>query len=266
MTTQVTAPLPEPPTKRLTRSSRDRVLAGVAGGFGRYVGVDPVVVRLVFIVLAFFGGAGLILYGAAWLIVPSEDSTAREFDARAIGRRLVMVLGALVLTFLAAAGGFWGFAIGGGVATALIVIVLGAMLAIGAFTGGARWLLVPAIALSLGAGVAAAANLDVRGGAGERIYKPASSDTLRPEYRLGAGRLRLDLRDTRFTPGTYRVHMNVGVGQAEVLVPDGICVSSTAHIAAGATTVFDRETGGIDHDWQDIRLAPEGTPRLVIDG
>src|SRR3954447_18264982 len=131
MTTQVTAPLPEPPTKRRTPSSRDRVLAGVAGGFGRYVGVDPVVVRLVFVVLAFFGGAGVILYGAAWLIVPSEDAPDQSLGAGAIARRLGIALGAIVLTFVAAAAGFWGFAIGGGVATALVVIALGAMLAIG---------------------------------------------------------------------------------------------------------------------------------------
>src|SRR3954451_7324911 len=100
MTAQVTAPLPEPPTKRLTRSSRDRVIAGVAGGFGRYIGVDPVVVRLVFIVLAFFGGAGVIAYAAAWLLVPSDDSAEAGFDGRAIGRRAGIALGALVLTVL----------------------------------------------------------------------------------------------------------------------------------------------------------------------
>src|SRR5436190_6314060 len=88
MTTAATPPTPEPPvSKRLTRSSSDRVIAGVAGGFGRYMGVDPVVARLAFIVLTFFGGAGLVLYGAAWLIVPSDDKEGAGFDGRGVARR-----------------------------------------------------------------------------------------------------------------------------------------------------------------------------------
>ena len=58
MTTQATDPLPEPPeapsSRRLTRSTSDRVIAGVAGGLGRYFSIDPVVVRIAFIVGAFF--------------------------------------------------------------------------------------------------------------------------------------------------------------------------------------------------------------------
>src|SRR5881227_96383 len=96
MTTAATTPPtePEPPlSKRLTRSSGDRVIAGVAGGLGRYFAIDPVVIRVAFIVLIFFGGAGLIAYGAAWLIVPSDKPGAREMDAAGIARRLGMVIG-----------------------------------------------------------------------------------------------------------------------------------------------------------------------------
>src|SRR5947208_16127851 len=108
MTTQATAPLPDPPktTRRLNRSTDDRVIAGVAGGFGRYIGIDAVVVRLVLIVLSFFGGAGLVLYVAAWLLVPSDDADDAEFDARAIVRRIGILLGVLVLTGVAAFAGF----------------------------------------------------------------------------------------------------------------------------------------------------------------
>jgi phage shock protein PspC (stress-responsive transcriptional regulator) len=267
MTTAAQTPTPEPPvSKRLTRSSGDRVIAGVAGGFGRYVGVDPVVIRLALIVLVFFGGAGLVLYGAAWLIVPSDDKEGgASFDGRDVARRTGIALGILALTIIAAAGGFWGFATGGGTATAIVVIVVGTALVIGAFTGGTRWLIVPALVLALSAGAVAAADLDVRGGVGERIYRPATSNQLRSEYKLGIGHLRLDLRNTEFSPGTHRVHLKLGVGQAEVLVPDNVCVASTAHISAGQTSVFDHSTGGADHDWQDDRTAPEGTPVLKVD-
>ena len=59
-------------TRRLYRSKNNRKLAGVCGGLGEYLGADPTVVRVLFIVLAVFGGAGLIIYLAMWLIVPQE--------------------------------------------------------------------------------------------------------------------------------------------------------------------------------------------------
>jgi phage shock protein PspC (stress-responsive transcriptional regulator) len=56
--------------KRLFRSRENRMVAGVSGGLGDYLGVDPTIVRLGFVVSAFFGGAGIIAYLVAWLIVP----------------------------------------------------------------------------------------------------------------------------------------------------------------------------------------------------
>jgi phage shock protein PspC (stress-responsive transcriptional regulator) len=60
---------------RVFRSRQDRVLGGVAGGFGRYFSIDPAVVRLLFVALAFAGGLGVLLYLAAWAIVPDEPAT-----------------------------------------------------------------------------------------------------------------------------------------------------------------------------------------------
>src|SRR3954468_15070155 len=82
MSTEPPTPAPEPP-RRLTRSSTDRVLGGVCSGIGRYLGVDPVVVRVVAVVLVFFGGAGLAAYLAAWLLVPSDDPDAQPHRGRA---------------------------------------------------------------------------------------------------------------------------------------------------------------------------------------
>jgi phage shock protein PspC (stress-responsive transcriptional regulator) len=61
--------------QRLTRSITDRKVAGVAGGLGRHLNTDPTILRVLFVVLCFFGGAGFLLYGVAWLIVP-EDGRA----------------------------------------------------------------------------------------------------------------------------------------------------------------------------------------------
>ena len=60
--------------KRLYRSKKDRILGGVCGGMGKYFGIDSNLVRLLFVLLAFAGGAGIIVYLAGWLIIPEETS------------------------------------------------------------------------------------------------------------------------------------------------------------------------------------------------
>jgi phage shock protein PspC (stress-responsive transcriptional regulator) len=266
MTTQATTPTPEPPvSRRFLRSSEDRVIAGVAGGLGRYMGVDPVVIRIILVVLMFFGGAGFIAYAAAWLFVPSDKDPNARFGGGQILRRSGIALAIVVATVVVSFGGAWGVAVGGGTVTALIIIAAGLALVVGAVTGGMRWLIVPALALALSAGAVSAAGVDARGGVGDRTYQPASDADLRGEYKLGVGHLVLDLRNTEFTPGVHRVHLKLGVGGAEVFVPDNICVSSSAHVSAGATEIFNRSVGGLDHDWQDTRRAPAGTPQLIVD-
>jgi phage shock protein C len=59
-------------TKRLYRSRQERMLGGVCGGLAEYLGLDPTVVRLVFLLLFFLGGQGLLIYLIMWLIVPEE--------------------------------------------------------------------------------------------------------------------------------------------------------------------------------------------------
>ena len=54
----------------LTRSETNRMVAGVCGGLGEHFGVDPTIVRIVFVLLAIFGGSGIVLYLVLWLIVP----------------------------------------------------------------------------------------------------------------------------------------------------------------------------------------------------
>src|SRR3981189_2732242 len=112
MTTQATTPTPEPPvTRRLTRSSDDKVIAGVAGGLGRYLGVDPVVIRIILVVLMFFGGAGFIAYAPAWLFVPSDKDPNARFGGREIARRSGIALAVLVGTVVVSFGGAWGVAV-----------------------------------------------------------------------------------------------------------------------------------------------------------
>ncbi|WP_407355697.1 PspC domain-containing protein [Methanolobus sp. WCC5] len=58
--------------KRLRRSRSDRMIAGVCGGLGKYLDVDPVIIRLLWAVAIFIYGTGLLAYIIAWVIIPEE--------------------------------------------------------------------------------------------------------------------------------------------------------------------------------------------------
>ncbi len=66
-----------PDLRQLRRPVDDRMIAGVASGIARYLGVDVNLVRIAFVVLAFVGGAALPLYLAGWLLIP-EDGAAQS--------------------------------------------------------------------------------------------------------------------------------------------------------------------------------------------
>ena len=59
--------------RRLERSSSDKMLAGVCGGLGRYFDLNPTVFRVGFVVLTLLGGAGVLVYLAAAIVMPAED-------------------------------------------------------------------------------------------------------------------------------------------------------------------------------------------------
>jgi len=59
--------------KRLFRSRKDRIFGGVCGGLGAYFDIDPVIIRLLFLLFAFAGmGLGILVYLVAWIIIPLE--------------------------------------------------------------------------------------------------------------------------------------------------------------------------------------------------
>ena len=64
--------------RRLTRNRRDAVLGGVAAGFGDYFTIDPVLVRLAFVLLALANGIGLLLYVICWAIIPAADAIVAD--------------------------------------------------------------------------------------------------------------------------------------------------------------------------------------------
>ena len=75
-----------PPLADLRRSRTDRHVAGVSGGLGRYAGIDPLVFRILFVVLTIFGGSGILFYALGWLLVPEEGETESEGQRLLNGR------------------------------------------------------------------------------------------------------------------------------------------------------------------------------------
>ncbi|MFJ4850553.1 PspC domain-containing protein [Streptomyces sp. NPDC088733] len=91
MTEQYTQGAPEaaPQRRRLTRSRRRKVIAGVCEGAGRYFDIDPVVFRIVLGVLALTGGLGLVAYGLGWLLIPAEGAGENDGPAESEAHRLL---------------------------------------------------------------------------------------------------------------------------------------------------------------------------------
>ena len=95
------------PQRSLRRRTSDRVLGGVAGGLGDYFNIDPLLIRIGFVGLMIFGGAGLILYVVAWLLIPADghDTSSIEGFFGRLGltpRRLAWIAFALIVVILIA--------------------------------------------------------------------------------------------------------------------------------------------------------------------
>jgi phage shock protein PspC (stress-responsive transcriptional regulator) len=98
--TPTAAPRREP----LRRDNAHRLVAGVCGGIGRHLGIDPLIVRIVFVAAATAGGVGIVLYALAWVLLPADDATSDPWTRRLPrGRGAIEValgMGLVTLAFL----------------------------------------------------------------------------------------------------------------------------------------------------------------------
>jgi len=243
------------------------------------------VVAIIVAVVAALNAAGHAVFGTAWGIGIGLGSIAlvgviaalvwRRLRRRAgaeghpsADRRLLGCLAFLTAVtagvILVAVAGAWlagteeklaGWAVG----------VIGVALALIAFKGGARWLVLPAVVFALSVAVIAAADVNFHGGLGDRTYRPTTLGEVRNGYRLGAGRLEIDLRDVKFPGGDTLLPVRLGVGEVVILVPDDVCVETRARLGGGYIGALDRETGGLDVNWENQPSPPPRTPRLLLD-
>ncbi len=120
--------------QKLRRSRKDRMIGGVCGGLGEYFHIDPVIIRLIFVLLLFANGIGFLAYILFWIIVPEEPPEGGEVQPKEEED----------MTKAATRGNLWGGAI-------LIVIGLYFLLRNLGFLGGLDFSLVwPVILIVIG--------------------------------------------------------------------------------------------------------------------
>jgi PGF-CTERM protein len=387
-----------PPLSALRRSRSDRKVLGVAGGLGRWAGVDPLVFRVLFGVLTVFGGSGLLLYALGWLLVPEDGESESEGQRLVNGRSkssAATVIGILVVLVIGIAATGWFIDSGPGfgglgalvaviaivvlisrnhrdgpvagtdpaapptvapaepgaygqtpgtayaaampptspvpappgppappyipttsypvyvpappapprersilgrvtVSVALIVVgvligwngatdsdvpvraviaaalaVVGLGLVVGAYVGRARGLVVLGVLLTLLVSAAAVADIPVRGGVGDRTWRPAAVSDLRSTYRLGIGQSELDLTRLDLAgAGRTRVDIRQGIGHLLVIVPDNVVVRIDADANAGEIQLPDQDAVN-GTDLSERVVLPEGSAPsaavLVVD-
>ena len=109
-----------------------------------------------------------------------------------------------------------------------------------------------------------AAGIDLDGGVGERDYRPTSVVDLRDTYELGMGELIVDLRQTDLPAGDVPLDVDLGVGEARVIVPEDVCVATDAEVGIGEVRSFGRHNEGVDVDFDDLPEAAPDVTRLLV--
>jgi len=279
-----------PKIKRLERSRSDRMLAGVCGGLASYFEIHPAFFRVGFVVLTLLGGAGIVIYLAAALVMPDEGKEDSVVSAALRNRRdrpwpligigLLAAAGLILLSHatLWPGGDAW-----------IVLLIAGAAILwitrqgkavpttdakqlasrdsrrIRRFFVGLAVALASLVALVLVAAAvfAAVVHVHVGRGVGERTYNVAGIQDLRDDYRLGIGRMVLDLSDVQFPAGQQtQVNARVDVGRLDVIVPPDVALR-----VHGDTQFGDVNLLGDISDGHDVERSvdQDGKRVLVLD-
>jgi len=266
-----------PAVRRLERSRSDRMLAGVCGGLARYFDIHPAFYRVGFVVLTLIGGAGILIYIAAALVIPDEgeeDSIAsaalrerRDRPLPLIGLALIALAGLVLLSRVS----IWP---NGDAAWILLLIAGGIVLQLSHRTRAEtapreaeaqaqapspspwRWPRRIAIGLGTAVGVvltfvfvaaaifAAVFHVHLGNGIGDQTYDVRALTELHPEYKLGIGDLRVDLRDVRLPVGVTHLRTRVDVGRVDVVVPHEAALRVHSEADFGTVAVLGQSADG----------------------
>jgi phage shock protein PspC (stress-responsive transcriptional regulator) len=269
------------------------MVAGVCEGLARYFDVNPALYRVGFVVLTLLGGAGILIYLAAVLVIPEEgreDSIAAEAlrtrqdrPWALVGLGLVAVAGAVLLSraslwpqgdaawvLALVAGGVILFAQrsrGSGSARAVAATADGEPVEPVRASHVMRNLSIVLAAIVVAILVAAAAvasvlHVNVGDGVGDRTYVAAGATDVHRDYRLGVGSLRIDLSGAALPVGETPVSARVGIGELRVIVPADVALRVEATSRAGEVHVLGRSDDGRN---AAVRVSDPGLRMLVLD-
>jgi phage shock protein PspC (stress-responsive transcriptional regulator) len=259
-------PPPAPPARpQLRRSRTDKILGGVSGGLAEYSGIDALLWRVGFVALALAGGTGVIVYLLLWLLMPAgppaygppnygmpaEQRVKAPLGPRSPVPGLTIAALLIAVGLLALINRFGGWDVHPRVflGTALLVVGLGLIAA--AFSTGrtARGgLIALGVVLSLALLVASTQPWkNVRGGVGDRTFRPVAESQVRDVYRGGLGDMTVDLTGVDVSnlaaPITTRVEH--GVGDLEIRVPRDADVRLDVMSGVGSIDTFGQ--GSVDN-------------------
>jgi phage shock protein PspC (stress-responsive transcriptional regulator) len=277
----------QPAAKRLERSRSDRMLAGVSGGLARYFDIHPAFYRVGFVVLTLIGGAGVLIYIAAALVIPDEgeeDSIAakalrerRDRPWPLVGLALIAIAALVLLSRVSIwprGDASWILLLVGGI----IVLQLShrprpvaavepaegteqtGTAARAARPSPWRWPKRIAIGLATAFGIAlafvlvaaaifaAVFHVHVGNGIGDRTYDVTALSDLRSEYKLGIGDLRVDMRDVQLPVGVTPLRMRVDVGRLVLVVPHNAALRVHSEADVGSVNLLGRSVDGREID------------------
>jgi phage shock protein PspC (stress-responsive transcriptional regulator) len=229
----------------------------VSGGLAEYSGIDALLWRVGFVALALAGGAGIAVYLLLWLLMPAGPASygpnaypppgARRVKAPPGPRSpvpgltiavLLIVVGALALVTRLSG---WDLGPRAFLGSALLVVGLG--LVVAAFSRGRRargGLITLGVFLSLGLLAASTLPWNVRGGVGDRTFRPSSEAQVLDIYRGGAGDMTVDLTqvDVSHLASAISTRIEHGLGDVQVRVPRDADVRLTVMSGIGSIDAF----------------------------
>jgi phage shock protein C len=285
-------PTPEPVVKetRLRRSTKRRMIGGVAGGIAERFDIDANIVRVVFVVLTVLYGLGAAIYLAMWVLIPQSGGGADHFEESGVeppasNLRLLgyVVLGSVVVIVVIAISTLGGAPrVGNGFAWLwLIFLVVLAALSLRStarqhmlrrFIALVFLSFMTVLILASGAflGFLASTGVPMTGGSGMRVIQPSSVGQVQRTYRTMFGSLTVDLRQVHFSSVTTMVTASVAVGVLKVEVPANAIVYLKTRIGIGPVEYI----GQFGYDEQPFTAIPSSlktlasqqrAPHLVLD-
>ncbi|MEO9181607.1 MAG: PspC domain-containing protein, partial [Acidimicrobiales bacterium] len=238
---------PEP--SGLRRSTKHRMVGGVAGGIGERFDIDANIVRVIFVVLTALFGLGVAIYLAMWVLIPQSgkvsdgDTSAPVTNTRLLS--YVALAGVVVAVIIVLSTFNNRPRVGNGFAWLWLVFLV--VLAVLSLRSSARQhmlrrfialvflVFLTFFILLIGAalGFLASTGVPMTGGTGERVVQPANAAQVQSIYRTEFGTMVVDLRQVHFPPGTRTIGASVTAGLLSIDLPSNAIVYLKTKVGIG---------------------------------